>query len=112
RPGAGPGRGMNAAGPDPGRLLGLAESAAREAARMLAARRSAGRPGVVATKSSPTDVVTEADRAAETMIIELIRAERPGDAFLGEEGGQRSGPGPAGPGTAGGPAVRWIVDPL
>jgi myo-inositol-1(or 4)-monophosphatase len=128
---------LSAPGPDPRRLLGLAEAAADEAARMLVARRSAGRPGVVATKSSPTDVVTEADRGAEAMIIERIMAERPGDAFLGEEGGQQSGPGqPGGPGVpaggsgvpAGGsgvpgssrdPAdpehhatVRWIIDPL
>ena len=96
-------------GPDPGRLLALAEAAAADAARMLAGRRAEGRPGVVATKSSPTDVVTEADRAAEAMIIERIRAERPGDAFLGEEGGQRDGR-PDEPGGPGG--VRWIIDPL
>ena len=41
------------------------------------------------------------DRAAEAMITERIRAERPGDAILGEEGGE-SGHG----------RVRWIVDPL
>ena len=75
---------------------------------MLAARRSAGRPGVVATKSSPTDVVTQADRTAEDMIIERIRADRPGDGFLGEEGGQTDAS--AGPGS--GPVVRWIIDPL
>ncbi len=104
---------MSETGPDPGRLLALAESAAREAAGMLTARRSAGRPGVLATKSSPTDVVTEADRAAETMIIERILAERPGDAILGEEGGERGPGAPGGPGSRGsGPAVRWIVDPL
>jgi len=56
---------------------------------------------VASTKSSPTDVVTEMDRAAEAMIAERIRAERPGDAILGEEGGE-SGHG----------RVRWIVDPL
>ncbi len=99
---------MNRASPDPGRLLDLAEAAAREAASMLAARRSAGRPGVVATKSSPTDVVTEADRTAETMIIERIRADRPGDAFLGEEGGQSD----ASAGSEAGLVVRWIIDPL
>ncbi len=99
---------MNPASPDPARLLGLAETAAAEAASMLAARRSAGRPGVVATKSSPTDVVTEADRTAEAMIIERIRADRPGDGFLGEEGGQRD----AAPASGPGPAVRWIIDPL
>ena len=71
---------------------------------MLAARRPAGpegRPDVAGTKSSPTDVVTEMDRAAEAMIADRILAERPGDAILGEEGGE-SGHG----------RVRWIVDPL
>jgi myo-inositol-1(or 4)-monophosphatase len=71
---------------------------------MLAARRPpgrAGRPEVTGTKSSPTDVVTEMDRAAEALITERLRAQRPGDAFLGEEGGE-SGRG----------RVRWIIDPL
>jgi myo-inositol-1(or 4)-monophosphatase len=88
----------------PGGLLSLARDAATEAGRMLAARRPpgrAGRPEVTSTKSSPTDVVTEMDRAAETLITERLRAQRPGDAFLGEEGGE-SGRGP----------VRWIIDPL
>ncbi len=91
---------MSVGAPDPRRLLRLAESAAGEAARMLAGRRSAGRPGVVATKSSPTDVVTAADRDAENMIIERITAERPDDTFLGEEGGQRSGSGVPDPGVS------------
>ena len=71
---------------------------------MLAARRPpgrAGRPEVTGTKSSPTDVVTEMDRAAEALITDRLRAQRPGDAFLGEEGGA-SGQG----------RVRWIIDPL
>jgi myo-inositol-1(or 4)-monophosphatase len=88
----------------PGRLVDLASSAAGEAARMLASRRPAGplgRPEVADTKSSPTDVVTEMDRAAEALISRLLLAERPGDAILGEEGGE-SGHG----------RVRWIVDPL
>jgi myo-inositol-1(or 4)-monophosphatase len=63
----------------------------------------------VATKSSPTDVVTEMDRAAEDLIRRRILAARPGDAILGEEGGQ-VGPGP-GTGRERGD-VRWIVDPL
>jgi myo-inositol-1(or 4)-monophosphatase len=90
--------------PDPGRLLDLARSAAQEAAGMLARRRPAGplgRPDVADTKSSPTDVVTEMDRAAEALIARRLLAERPGDAILGEEGGE-SGHG----------RVRWIVDPL
>jgi myo-inositol-1(or 4)-monophosphatase len=90
--------------PDPQVLLALARSAAQAAAGMLAARRPAGpqgRPEVAGTKSSPTDVVTEMDRAAEAMIADRILAERPGDAILGEESGE-SGHG----------RVRWIVDPL
>ena len=96
--------GTAAGPPDPEALLVLARSAAQEAAGMLAARRPAGpqgRPDVASTKSSPTDVVTEMDRAAEVMITERILAERPGDAILGEEGGE-SGHG----------RVRWIIDPL
>jgi fructose-1,6-bisphosphatase/inositol monophosphatase family enzyme len=61
-----------------------------------------GRPKVVQTKSSPTDVVTEMDRAAEELIRNRILAARPADAILGEEGGQ----------TGAGSPVRWIVDPL
>jgi myo-inositol-1(or 4)-monophosphatase len=90
--------------PDPGRLLDLARRAAQEAAGMLARRRPAGplgRPDVADTKSSPTDVVTDMDRAAEALIARRLLAERPGDAILGEEGGE-SGHG----------RVRWIVDPL
>ncbi len=90
--------------PDPGELLGLAVDAATEAGRMLHGGRPAGpsgRPEVADTKSSPTDVVTEMDRASEALIRRLLLAARPGDAILGEEGGE-SGTGP----------VRWIVDPL
>ncbi len=67
---------------------------------MLADR--SGRAVVVATKSSSTDVVTEMDQAAERLISRRILAQRPSDAFLGEEGGE----------TGGGSPVRWIVDPL
>jgi myo-inositol-1(or 4)-monophosphatase len=90
--------------PDPEKLLDLARRAAEAAGQMLASRRPAGpagRPEVADTKSSPTDVVTEMDRAAEALITQRILAERPGDAILGEEGGE-SGQG----------RVRWIVDPL
>jgi myo-inositol-1(or 4)-monophosphatase len=86
--------------PDPGDLLALACSAALAAGQMLAAQPD--RPVVVGTKSSPTDVVTEMDQAAERLIRDRIAAERPGDSVLGEEGGQ----------TGAGSLVRWIVDPL
>jgi myo-inositol-1(or 4)-monophosphatase len=86
-------------GPRPQELVALASEVAREAAELLMTRY--GQVAVVDTKSSPTDVVTEMDRAAETLIRERLLAARPGDAILGEEGGQ-IGSGP----------VRWVVDPL
>lgn len=86
--------------PEPAELLSLACAVAREAGEMLADRR--GRVVVVATKSSPTDVVTEMDQAAERLIAKRILAQRPSDSLLGEEGGQ----------TGGASLVRWIVDPL
>jgi myo-inositol-1(or 4)-monophosphatase len=93
-----PGTGFSLAG----ELLELAAETAREAGRMLVDERPANGPDVVQTKSSPTDVVTQMDRAAEQLIIERIRAARPDDAFLGEEGGTR----------AGDSGVRWVVDPI
>ena len=97
-------------------LLRIAVAAAAEAGRLLASWRGDERPEVVQTKSSPTDIVTEMDRRSEALITSRIRAHRPGDTVLGEEGGQSAG-GPVGDGTdAGQPGqpgrVRWIVDPL
>jgi myo-inositol-1(or 4)-monophosphatase len=85
---------------DHAELLSLACTVAQEAGEMLADR--SGRAVVVATKSSPTDVVTEMDQAAEMLISRRILAKRPSDSILGEEGGQ----------TGEGSGVRWIVDPL
>jgi myo-inositol-1(or 4)-monophosphatase len=90
---------------DPEGLLRIAMDAAEEAGRLLASWRGDVRPEVVDTKSSPTDVVTEMDRKAEAVIAGRIRAARPGDAILGEEGGQIE---PQGSGAE----VRWVVDPL
>ena len=103
RPGGSP-RGSTAG------LLELATSVAVAAGRLLLG--SGGRPEVVATKSSPTDVVTEADRAAEALIRDLIGDTRPGDRILGEEGGETDGTAGEGAGAGGKSRVRWIVDPL
>ncbi len=83
-------------------LLDLAVGTARAAGRMLLEKRPAAGPDVVLTKSSPTDVVTQMDKDAERLIVERIRRARPGDAFLGEEGGSSDG-------SSG---VRWIIDPI
>ena len=81
-------------------LLALAEQAAEKAGRLLLDER----PDVlqVTAKSSPTDVVTQMDRAAEDLLARTILAARPTDAILGEEGGER----------AGSSGVRWVIDPL
>ncbi len=93
-------------------LLRIAVAAAAEAGRLLASWRGDERPEVVQTKSSPTDIVTEMDRRSEALITSRIRAYRPGDTVLGEEGGQTSG-GLAGEDDGSLPGrVRWIVDPL
>ncbi|MCU1375148.1 MAG: Inositol-phosphate phosphatase [Actinomycetia bacterium] len=81
-------------------LLALAESLAAEAAELL--RQGLDHVHGVDTKSSLTDMVTASDRASERLIVEGIRAARPDDGILGEEG-------TADPGTSG---VRWVIDPL
>jgi myo-inositol-1(or 4)-monophosphatase len=97
---------------DPGALLRIAVDAAGEAGRLLASWRGDERPEVINTKSSPTDVVTEMDRRSEALITEWIRAVRPADTVLGEEGGQTAG-GRTDSDVAGDRAkVRWVVDPL
>jgi fructose-1,6-bisphosphatase/inositol monophosphatase family enzyme len=56
----------------------------------------------VSTKSSPTDMVTEMDRASEALIVAGIRVARPDDGIVGEEGADLEG-------TSG---IRWLVDPI
>jgi myo-inositol-1(or 4)-monophosphatase len=82
-------------------LRELAEGVAREAgAQLLEA--FAGPATGVSAKSSPTDLVSAADEAAEDLIRTRLAAARPSDGFLGEEGGDEAG-------TSG---LRWVVDPL
>jgi histidinol-phosphatase len=81
--------------------LALAEDVAREAGALLRDLATRARPEVSA-KSTPTDLVSAADLAAERLIRERLAAARPGDGVLGEEGGDAAG-------TSG---RRWVVDPL
>jgi myo-inositol-1(or 4)-monophosphatase len=98
---------------DVGALLELAARTAAEAGRLLASWRADGRPEVADTKSSATDVVTEMDREAEALITRRIRSVRPGDAILGEEGGQTQGSQIQGSqAQESSTGVRWVVDPL
>jgi myo-inositol-1(or 4)-monophosphatase len=81
-------------------LLDVAHEAARAAACELLARFGARQHGVHA-KSSPTDLVSDADVAAEHAIRAVLERRRPADAILGEEGG-----------ATGGGDLRWVIDPL
>jgi myo-inositol-1(or 4)-monophosphatase len=87
---------------DPDELLGLAVEAARMAGGLLAERAALGAEREVSSKSTPTDLVSEADLTAERAIRGLLEARRPGDGFLGEEGGSKEG-------SSG---LSWVVDPL
>lgn len=89
-------------------LLDLAERAAREAGALVERERRARPVEVAATKSSPTDVVTAADRAAEEFIRDLVRRVRPGDAVFGEE----AGAGVDRPPDAGRSGLTWVIDPI
>jgi myo-inositol-1(or 4)-monophosphatase len=82
-------------------LQALAERAARAAGALLRERVGSAATGL-AYKSSATDPVSDADRDAEAEILRLLRAERPDDAVLGEEGTA----------SGGSSGLRWVVDPL
>jgi len=77
----------------------LAERAVRAGA---AAVRATGAGELdVRRKSSAADLVSAADHASEEAIVALLRAERPGDAIVGEEGA-----------SVGSSSRRWLVDGL
>ena len=65
-------------------------------------RLGVGQPIAHDTKSTPTDPVTEFDRAAEALIVDRLRAARPDDSIVGEEGAEHAG-------TSG---LEWHIDPI
>jgi histidinol-phosphatase len=79
--------------------LALAHTLADAADAITTARFLAG-DLVVESKPDLTPV-TDADRATERAILDLLATERPADAVLGEEFGSH--------GTAG---RRWVIDPI
>jgi myo-inositol-1(or 4)-monophosphatase len=85
---------------DPVELLSLAHRLAEEAGQLLLDGLKVAE--VLGTKSTVTDLVTSMDRASERHIVEGIRAARPDDGIVGEEGTDHAG-------TSG---VRWVIDPL
>jgi myo-inositol-1(or 4)-monophosphatase len=84
-------------------LRELAVEAARMAGGLLLERARDGAEREVSSKSTPTDLVSEADLSSQRAIRALLRERRPDDGFVGEEEGDSE------QGTSG---VRWIVDPL
>lgn len=78
----------------------LAGSLVREAGTLAHRMRTQG----VETqfKTSPSDVVTAADLAAEELIVGRLGSERPADGIVGEEGAARTG-------TSG---RTWVIDPV
>jgi myo-inositol-1(or 4)-monophosphatase len=83
-------------------LLALAVDLARDAGALLLDRFAGGREQALESKSTPTDLVSEADLASERLIREALARLRPADGMLGEEGG----------GTRGSSGLTWVVDPL
>ena len=82
-------------------LLAIARSTALKAGELAALRRSEG-VEVAASKSSPVDIVTEADRETEALIRSLLAEARPGDGFFGEESDAAESES----------GLTWIVDPI
>lgn len=82
-------------------LLTLATRAARAAGDLLLERYGGPQSGLAA-KSSRTDLVSDADRDAEALLVGMLREARPGDGLIAEEGSTAMS-------TTG---VRWLVDPL
>ena len=82
-------------------LRDVAIAVATEAAALVRVRRRDG-VAVAATKSTGTDIVTDIDRESEALLQRRLAELRPGDGFLGEEGGDSGA-------TTG---VTWVVDPI
>lgn len=85
---------------DPDDLLRVAIEAATAASELIVSQRPAELD--VERKTSPTDHVTQMDRAAEALLRRIIGSRRPHDTLVGEEQGRGGGSGP----------VTWWIDPI
>lgn len=83
-------------------LLSVAVEAAEMAGGLLLERARGGLEREITSKSTPTDLVSEADLAAEWAIRDLLASRRPEDGFIGEESEAEKG-------SSG---LDWVVDPL
>jgi fructose-1,6-bisphosphatase/inositol monophosphatase family enzyme len=82
-------------------LLDVAVAAANAAGELLLERFWKPAEGIE-SKTTPTDLVSDADRDAEALLVEFITTRRPDDGILSEEGG----------GDESSSGLTWIVDPL
>lgn len=83
------------------KLLEAAKAMAEEAGRTLLEYFRSDNLHVD-TKLNESDIVTDADKASETVILRAIRSQFPGHAILSEESG-----------TSGDDSeYRWVIDPL
>lgn len=90
-------------------LIDLAIRLAREGGALANSMRTQA-VRTVGTKSTPTDVVTAADKATEQLIVGELRRDRPKDLIVGEELSGGDGyqlAGLAQPGQA-----TWLIDPI
>lgn len=85
----------------PAQLADLAASTAHFVGSVVRQMREGG-VSLTRTKSSQTDVVTEADEEAERLIVRALVEARPQDGILGEEGSSRDD-------TSG---IVWVIDPI
>ncbi len=83
--------------------LEVAITLAREAGALLLDHQRHG--FAVTTKANAIDLVTDADRASEALVVAGIRSRFPDHAILAEEGGAQGAP-------ATDDTPRWIIDPL
>ena len=88
-------------------LLELAQQVADAAGDLLRARLAGVAGGLLlatgaSAKSSPTDLVTDVDRASEALIVGALLRARPDDGIQGEEGSSQKGS----------TGVTWVIDPL
>lgn len=78
----------------------VAVALARAAGAVLMQKAAAGFS--VASKSTAIDLVTDADKASEAVIVQGIRTKFPNHSIVAEESGKSGEGGP----------MRWVVDPL
>jgi myo-inositol-1(or 4)-monophosphatase len=101
--GADAGRGAGAGAGAEADLLAIAVEAAHMAGGLLRERAERGAEQDVTSKSTPTDLVSEADLASQRAIRDLLAARRPDDGFIGEEEHLA---------LQGASGLSWVVDPL